>query len=196
MANNLEQVNAFPGLIYKTHFDGELEGIASIALDLCKNQGKSYVLETGGKSTYNVINNAILRPECFELHEFVINSHYEVWNHWKLVNRPRFVHSSWFNWHPPGASTEEHEHSGVHLVCVVYLKNPAGGGNIQFKDPMQQIWASYPREDQLAFDWSTVEVKTGDVLFFPGFLRHRTEPNNSTEDRLVLTTNVCMDFFK
>lgn len=186
----------FPNLIYKTHFSGELSAIASSALDLCKTKGNDYILEQGGgKSTYGQIKDAVLRPECFELHNFIIDQHRYVWEDWKLVNRPRHVHSSWYNWHPPGAKTEEHDHSGIHLVVVVYLKNPINGGNIQFKDPMQQIWASYPRREEHSYDWKTVEVTTGDVLFFPGFLRHRSEENKSNEDRLVLTTNVCIDLF-
>ena len=188
-------VSIFPNLVYKSKFTGELAAITNIALAECKTNGVDYILEHGGKSTYNKVNDAILRPECVELHKFIIDQHHTVWKDWHLVNRPRRVHSSWYNWHPPGARTEEHDHSGIHMVVVVYLKNPINGGNIQFKDPMQQIWASYPRIDELSYDWKTVEVTTGDVLFFPGFMRHRSEENKSQEDRLVLTTNVCIDLF-
>jgi uncharacterized protein (TIGR02466 family) len=195
MVSNVEQITPFPSLIYKTRFNGDLSGIANLALKICNTEGTDYLLEVGGKSTYDTVKDAILKPECFELHDFIIAQHKTVWDMWHLTNRPRYVHSSWFNLHPPGSFTEEHDHSGIHMVVVAYLKNPENGGNIQFKDPMNQIWASYPRTDDYAYDWKTVEVKTGDVLFFPGFLRHKTEINKSDEDRLVLTTNVCIDFF-
>lgn len=195
MVSNIALVNPFPGLIYKTKFTGELTAITNLALTSCKQDGRDYLLESGGKSTYGVVKDAILKPECVELHKFVIEAHNQVWQQWQLSNRPRYVHNSWFNWHPPGSQTKEHDHSGIHMVIVVYLKNPAGGGNIQFKDPMNQIWASYPKSEEHAYDWKTVKVETGDVLFFPGFLRHRTEKNLSNEDRLVMTTNICIDFF-
>ncbi len=195
MVNSVERISLFSGLIYKTRFTGDLSHIADLALTSCKQNGADYSAETGGISTYNTIRNAISMPECTELHNFIIDQHHYVWKQWHLSNRPRQVQSSWFNWHPPGAKTEDHDHSGIHLVIVVYLKNPVNGGNIQFKDPMHQVWASYPRTEDYMYDWESVEVTTGDILFFPGFMRHRTEVNQSNEDRLVLTTNVCIDYF-
>ena len=35
-----------------------------------------------------------------------------------------------------------------------------------------------------------VEGKTGDVLFFPGWLTHKTEVNSSEHDRYVMSMNI------
>jgi hypothetical protein len=42
--------------------------------------------------------------------------------------------------------------------------------------------------------WSTLPTKTNDVLVFPSWLQHRTQPNISNEDRWVLTTNFSHKF--
>ena len=43
--------------------------------------------------------------------------------------------------------------------------------------------------DEEEFNWKKVEAKTGDVLIFPGWIKHRTQPNESDENRWVLTSN-------
>ncbi len=37
--------------------------------------------------------------------------------------------------------------------------------------------------------WKKVPAKTGDVLLFPGWIRHRTEHSRTNDERWVLTTN-------
>ena len=39
-------------------------------------------------------------------------------------------------------------------------------------------------------EWEPIEVKTNDVIFFPGWLRHKTEKNNSDENRYVMSANM------
>ena len=40
------------------------------------------------------------------------------------------------------------------------------------------------------YDWVTIPVKTNDVIFFPGWLLHRTEPNQVDEKRYVMSINI------
>jgi uncharacterized protein (TIGR02466 family) len=195
MDSNVQPVTLWPNPIYKAHYPHDLTSIADWALDICKDQDDYLLEKGGGKSSYGVVSDAILRSECTELKNWVIEHSKLVWNTWELTDHPRFVHHSWVNWHPPGAWTDEHDHSGVHMVITIYLKQPENGGHIQFKDPMQYTWAAWPKLRASAFDWRTLHVSTGDVLFFPGFLRHKTQVNKSEEDRLVMTTNIVVDYF-
>lgn len=195
MESNIQPVSIFPTPIYKTHYSGDLTKIAEWALSTCKDQ-PDYLLEKGGgKSSYSSTHDVLLKDPCNELREWLILQSQLVWDLWDLADMSRYVHRSWFNWHPPGAWTDEHDHGGTHMVITVYLNQPENGGNIQFKDPMQYTWAAWPRKESSAYDWKSITVKTGDVLIFPGFLRHRTETNNSNQDRLVMTTNISIDFF-
>ena len=77
------------------------------------------------------------------------------------------------------------------MVAATYLNLPENGGFIQFKDPLEYQRGVNMREtgEELAI-WKTIPAKTGDVLLFPGWIRHKTEDNNSNEKRWVLTTNI------
>ena len=185
-------INPWSSLIYKDHYTGDLSKMTEVALAVCKNISEQHPLEDGGRSTWNRTVNMLELPEFKELKQWLIDNHQQVWNEWGFNDYPRFIHRSWTNWHPPGAKTIEHDHGAVQLVVVVYIKQPIGGGNIQFKDPLQYHWMSHPRED--SNNWKTIEVSEGDVLFFPGFLRHRTEENTSNDDRIVLTVNVSAKY--
>ena len=38
-----------------------------------------------------------------------------------------------------------------------------------------------------------MEVKTGDIVVFPGWLWHKVQPSNSDEERIVWTINIKVD---
>jgi ectoine hydroxylase-related dioxygenase (phytanoyl-CoA dioxygenase family) len=70
---------------------------------------------------------------------------------------------------------------------------PKDGGYIEFYDPLEYHKAHLPRviDDQQS-NWKAVPTVTGDVVLFPGWLKHRTQKNKSNENRWVLTTNyIC-----
>ena len=68
---------------------------------------------------------------------------------------------------------------------------PENGGYIQFRDPLEYHKGFYMKQyDDELYGWKTIPAVTGDVLLFPGYLRHRTQANtNQTEKRWVLTSN-------
>jgi ectoine hydroxylase-related dioxygenase (phytanoyl-CoA dioxygenase family) len=43
-------------------------------------------------------------------------------------------------------------------------------------------------------EWMPIEVKTNDVLFFPGWLTHKTEKNLSDEHRYVMSLNIMGNY--
>ena len=59
-------------------------------------------------------------------------------------------------------------------------------GFIEYKDPLEYIKGFLPKKCN---NWKEIQAKTGDTLLFPGWIRHRTQPNNLLKDRWVLTTN-------
>jgi len=136
--------------------------------------------------------------EFGDFKEFVTNTASRVVRKWHCdPGSPRSVTRSWINVHPQGAYTEEHMHHGVLMAVAAYLYVPPNGGNLlvknpltpyKFSEPMHRQYFSRGGEDGL--EWSTVQVETGDVLFFPGWLTHKTEKNSSTENRFVMSWNI------
>lgn len=193
MIATIEPVNLWPSLIHKTSYPGDL-ALVYEKMHTYFNANSNHNLEkNGGRSTFNSANNLILDPVCDELRTWLLIQSQRVWSLSNFADLPRFVHRSWVNLHPPGAWTEEHDHGQCHQNIVVYIKQPKNGGNIMFKDPLQYVFSGFPKIDRNG--WTTLEVKQNDVLFFPGFLHHKTEINNSKEDRLVMTLTVSVDIF-
>jgi uncharacterized protein (TIGR02466 family) len=107
----------------------------------------------------------------------------------KFIINHSEVSNSWANKHGPGGVTLEHSHSNVTFVVACYLWCPPQSGNIEFKDPLEYHKSGWPiiPEESL---YAEVPVETNDVLIFPGWVKHRVQPNLSTQDRYVLTFNI------
>ena len=43
-------------------------------------------------------------------------------------------------------------------------------------------------------DWEYIDVQTNDVLFFPGWLTHKTEVNKTNKNRYVMSLNVMGNY--
>lgn len=107
----------------------------------------------------------------------------------KFVVNHSEVTNSWANKHGSGGVTLEHSHNYTTFVVACYLYCPVNSGNIEFKDPLEYHKSGWPvlPEESL---YQEVPVTTNDVLIFPGWIKHRVQPNASDEDRYVLTFNI------
>ena len=46
----------------------------------------------------------------------------------------------------------------------------------------------------MEMDWEYIDVQTNDVLFFPGWLTHKTEVNKTNQNRYVMSLNVMGNY--
>ena len=121
-----------------------------------------------------------------------------------------FVANSWVNVQGNGGHTTVHNHANVFMVATAYLNLPKNGGFFECVDPLEYNKSNQYHDDP-NWMWKEVPAITGDVLVFPGWLKHRTQVNNahsklliddngvgheesSSEDRWVLTTNFTQEF--
>ena len=95
-----------------------------------------------------------------------------------LKNKYKFI-DMWVNIHPPQAYTSRHNHFDdkypISISGSYYLKKPKNSGNIVFDEE------------------GIVNVQENDLLVFHQFKDggfHWTEPNNSKEDRIVISFNM------
>lgn len=123
---------------------------------------------------------------------------------WKLLDYRRGaqikITSSWANLHSYGQVTGEHSHYGgairSHISAVYYFKKPAQSGNIEFVDPLEYIRKMEPiheyseyTPDGIAHMYKEVSTDQFDLVLFPSWLKHRTQPSKSTEDRVAVSIN-------
>jgi uncharacterized protein (TIGR02466 family) len=198
----MSAIDIFPVKIYKTSYTGDLESLKQSILPKLQecyerttefNQGS---MRGDGLCSYNVMRDLQTWPEMQPLVKF-INVHAELY--WQALgydaNMRPGVFEMWSNIYKHDSFIDAHTHAPIHLTASFYLQMPENGGNIAFEHPNAVLMKHQPYAlDGIRYG-STFEhevtVKTGDLVFFPGWLTHKTKPNQSLEDRIIIGSNVC-----
>ena len=99
----------------------------------------------------------------------------------------------WTTIYPKGGFIPIHNHAPYLLSGVCYLQTPEDCGKLVFQDPSWTTKAQSPfRESTFPIlgTQQKIEPKAGDIFLFPGWLPHWTEPNQSDQDRIILSFNM------
>jgi uncharacterized protein (TIGR02466 family) len=191
----LIDITPFEPLIIKTHYDGfDWKKLQPVCENLIKNTQIKSHLEQGealSSAGYQEKQPHIM-PEFADFYKWLdpIAQHI-IKKEWCLYNKFKYIVSnSWVNVHGYGGETTVHHHGITVLTIAAYLQFPKNGGYIQFKDPLEYYKGfNMKNEDEEEYTWKTAEAEVGDVILFPGWIRHRTQKNMSKDNRWVLTTN-------
>jgi hypothetical protein len=185
---NPEIINPFRPFIFKLHFDFDWEKLKPICQDLIVGETARATSQANLKKPHNI-------------NEF--KQFYEWLNPWvnHIANDKmaydeyqmrHYITDSYVNVHRKMAQASEHNHACNAIVVATYLYLPENSGYFQAKDPLEYHKTSLPISSEKL--WSTIPTISGDVLIFPSWLQHRTQPNLSDENRWVLTTNYSYKF--
>jgi len=93
-----------------------------------------------------------------------------------------------------------HTHPDAILSGAVYLKiSQEDQGLIEFFDAREgsptahwQCYTQFEEKTDLTTSVHSVAPQEGDILFFPGWLRHWVSPNLTSEDRISISFNMSM----
>lgn len=188
-------VSPFPPYIFKYQYDFKWPEIKDDVYTALKEVPNVSELEIGN-STSTLFEQAFpphewKHPIFKDFFEWLNGPLTEVWNgmnyNWG-TKRCHYI-NSWFNIHQNTGQTLEHHHSYSELVVTCYLQLPKDSGYIEFRDPLEYHKAHTPITPEKEL-WKEVPAVTGDILIFPGWLKHRTQPNTTDNDRIVMTVNV------
>lgn len=191
--------NIFPLKIYKVslgndpslttveeHLDEFYEKTVS------NNQGS---MRNNGLCSYNT-SRELHTISKFDHITDIIATHVNIY--WKELgyNHTPYIHEMWTNKYPPGAFIDAHNHAPMPLTVTLYLKKEKDSGNIVFEHPLEVLLKHQPFKElqdrnlyHTLFDHE-LEVTTGDLVIFPGWLKHKTQSNNSTSDRIIIGANI------
>lgn len=194
----MKYVNISAPILYKDRFefDDSYVGVADRLFRMVNEYGVTTPVEQGGLSTANLIGipghvMPHTDPEFDPFLEWVSARIVYLQKQWKYERSfSNFISNSWFNEHWKGDWTDEHAH-GPCIVCTAYIRKPDNSGNLLVRDPMTEIRTMEPMDIN---PWKTIPVQEGDVVFFPGWLRHKTEASDSTERRLTFTMNITPNY--
>jgi uncharacterized protein (TIGR02466 family) len=198
----MSSVDLFSTKIYHTPsgFDCQkiLNSISDIlASSYAKVQTNNQMSMRGnGLCTYNAYRKLHNHDE-FKLLVSLIETHAN--RYWRALEyaplqKPK-VYEMWTNVYKKDSFIEMHSHSPVTITASFYLQQPVNGGNLAFENPMLQLMKHQPYDPALiryhSETWEySVPVKTGDLILFPGYLNHRTDPNQSDQDRITIGANL------
>jgi uncharacterized protein (TIGR02466 family) len=198
----IKDVTPFDPIVLKVHYDGfDWKKLKPICDNLIKTTNSQIYLENGNAGS--TVNNKLrpdAMPEFADFYKWLDPiAQYIITDVWGFNRDFEYaVRNSWINYHGYGGETLEHHHGHSVLSLAAYLQFPDNSGFIEYRDPNEYQKTFFPKDtDDLLSNWKEVKATTGDVVMFPGWLRHRTQKNKSTEKRWVLSTNyICTNDFK
>ncbi len=103
--------------------------------------------------------------------------------------------NAWVTVYPREAYVPHHIHAGFWMSGVYYIKAEEGCGGIRFQDPAWIAKSMTISANNVGMFPGpspnyTYTPKSGDLLLFPSWLSHGTEPNKSDEDRIIFSFNL------
>jgi uncharacterized protein (TIGR02466 family) len=154
--------------------------------------GSSSLEKNGGISTYETDNQIHEIDEIKQLADMVL---FHARIYWRVLDiderlSPR-IDQCWSNIHKSGSFTLQHSHSLMPMVGSFYLKAEKNSGDLILTNPSEYSITNIPFSRSIEQKIETsIKLKTGDLVFFPGYVRHKTGENFSGDDRIVITFNI------
>lgn len=186
----------FPFKIYKTRFEGYefiKENVFSKLDDtfFATEKNNQHFMRDGNLCTYHVNPNLnrLYPEELKELITFTEAAAKDYWN--ELGYFPGlepFILEVWANKTARGGWIHSHLHLSLPFTAVYYVDASPEQGNIVFENPSDLLLSAQPvnyYEGRYQFE-QELEVNSGDLLIFPGYMKHHVLPNNTDRDRLIL----------
>jgi uncharacterized protein (TIGR02466 family) len=156
-----------------------------------KNQGS---MRAGGLCSYDTIRDLHTWPETNDFCEFLKHHVQIFWKELDYYSNP-YIKEMWANRYVPGSWIEWHNHIPAVLSASFYLQQSPKSGNLVFKNPLDDLLRHQPFNNICKGDYynsfeNELEIKTGDLVIWPGWMSHRTLPNNDQFDRIMIGANI------
>ncbi len=187
---SLKPVNPFPPIIFQDYFEfSEIHRAA--AYEILAAATDSVTNLEIGDSQSTVANQNVAPHRHSAFYDFFLwleEQSNNIAEQWKLdTNNKFYIGNSWINRHRLTGETVPHNHGFSLISCVAYISLPSESGFTQFKDPHYDFKNLH--ETRSLEEYHSIPVKQGDILFFPGWLMHKSEKSNSIQDRIILSAN-------
>ena len=115
---------------------------------------------------------------------------------WDLQTQEVKISNMWAIINKKGSLNQKHHHSNSDLSAAYYVKAPENCGDFKVFTPHSISRDKYPeRENPTEFNRIVAhqKVEEGDLLIFPSYLPHAVLPNESEEDRVVISFNLYIE---
>jgi uncharacterized protein (TIGR02466 family) len=155
--------------------------------------GNEYIDSSGNPLIYRTLPNLEKDPNFKELIEFAEHHGRIYWKECKLTNRvdPYVLHM-WSNKIPPGGFTPVHVHTPIPIAAAFYINANNDMGVLEIENPIDTIQKLMPRDNYFfpPQELHKVNVSDGKLVLFPGWVRHFTRSNLTTENRVIVSFDI------
>tara|TARA_B100001013_G_C24613745_1_gene444311 strand:+ start:893 stop:1516 length:624 start_codon:yes stop_codon:yes gene_type:complete len=188
-------LNLFAETIYINKLDVELNS-------LLKYLAKINFVKSGNKNLRNTKEKSLasINKDIFnynrifkKLKKEVINEFNHFKNdHLKYHNVNFGITTSWLTVARTNEYSDLHCHKNCFYSGIFYLKTSENCGNLVLENLEKKGSYLFTPTEYNALNSNTSEVKPVDnlIIFFPSYLYHRIDVNNSPEDRISLAFNI------
>ena len=102
-----------------------------------------------------------------------------------------YIHTrGWMNYNNPGDSLFIHGHGGAKIRATYYINTPENSGDLLLIDPRGAVDWDKGLDGCNGSKFTRVRPRAGTIVFFPSYVLHTVERNNSTAPRISLTTDI------
>jgi len=131
--------------------------------------------------------------KLFRIKQTILNKTYEYKNNILEINNDIILTQSWSTINYTNSKHHQHNHENTFISCVLYLK----ANKVKFilkreKSVLQDGFNfSYLVNNHNIFNSSTweIEVDSGDMIFFPGWIHHCSGKNIDKEEKILVGAN-------
>lgn len=192
-------INLFPTVVYRDFYSKveELKTGLFSKLDRVfeKTEANNNVFMKGGTlCSYNT-NSHIQYEFPRETEEVIFFVERVAKEYWKACNYHEgltpYVFQMWANKTPKGGFVESHLHGNMPFTAVLYVDASPEQGNLILENPMDMVLMTQPISPSVKYPMiEEISVKSGDLIMFPGYLKHRVLTNTTDRERLILGFNI------
>lgn len=195
---NLINQNIFSDFVFKTKYKFDYENIKPVC-DILLNEHSKYPKEDIHINSHSSFHSK-LQPhtqiQFKKFYNFIRPIYLDlIINKWKFPKDLNYeVVASWINTYSNEGHIMDHTHTAMSTICVcsAYILHKKNAGNLLFKDPYFNFKKNIVELKNDNWLYQTVNIKENDVVFFPADMVHKSEPNKSNSERLVLSSNIAI----
>ena len=104
------------------------------------------------------------------------------------------IKNSWLNIQQPGSILKDHIHRNSIISGVIFLNTDHKTSSLYFHNPNPYLYYSSLKKGhstQYSFEWYSFTPARGDMILFPGWLRHGSNQiKNKVKNRMILSFNI------
>lgn len=149
---------------------------------------------TSGVTSFNSTGDLYTKPEWQNISKFIYEYVGILLSSIDNNNLKHTIINMWTTIYPQDCFVPEHIHSNSYLSGVLYTKADKDCGDLVFHDPNWVAKTMFMHTNLPVFP--NVETKysivpePGLLVIFPSWLPHRSLPNKSGNDRIILSFNI------